>query len=359
MTRGSVLILAGGTGGHVYPALAVAEVLREQQCALYWLGTRSGLEADVARRAGIPFFVVPIKGLRRAGMLRWLSAPLLLIWATLRALVHVIHLRPDVVLGMGGFVSGPAGIAAWFCRRPLIIHEQNAVAGLTNRILARFATRALAGFPRSFPAPITPEIVGNPVRQAISTLDPPDLRGQDPQAFRILVFGGSRGAHALNRIVPGALRMLGSACLNVLHQCGAAEVEKARVLYGRLDGHSTVKVCAFIDDMAAAYADADLVIARAGAITVAEIAACGVAAILIPYPYAVDDHQTANAQFLVEQGAAVLLPESELTAARLFEVVSELHADQEKRLSMARRARALAVPDAARSVARCCQELVR
>ena len=152
MTRGSVLILAGGTGGHVYPALAVAEVLREQQCALYWLGTRSGLEADVARRAGIPFFVVPIKGLRRAGMLRWLSAPLLLIWATLRALVHVIHLRPDVVLGMGGFVSGPAGIAAWFCRRPLIIHEQNAVAGLTNRILARFATRALAGFPRSFPA---------------------------------------------------------------------------------------------------------------------------------------------------------------------------------------------------------------
>lgn len=353
----TVMIVAGGTGGHVYPGLAVAADLRAQGVALHWLGTARGIEARVVPASGVPFSTIPVAGLRRSGALRWLAAP----WTVARAVACAVgairRVRPQVVLGMGGFVSGPGGIAAWLCRRPLLIHEQNAVPGLTNRLLARFARRVLEAFPGSFPAAVGAITTGNPVRSDIAALAPPAARFAAPRAPHLFVFGGSRGARALNELLPAALANVDLPGLTVCHQCGAGDVEETRARYARLVPGLAVEVTAYVEDMAAAYATADLVVARAGAITVAEIAACGVASVLVPFPHAVDDHQTRNARHLAAAGAACLLAERGLDAATLAAELRGLLADRPRLLDMAQRARALARPDATATVARHCREL--
>ena len=352
------MIVAGGTGGHVYPGLAVAECLRAAGCELYWMGTRRGVEARVVPGPDVAFLTIPVSGLRRHGLLRWATAPAMLLMALACAVYHILRHRPRVVLGMGGFVSGPGCLAAWLCRRPLVIHEQNAVPGLTNRWLSHLARQVLEAFPGSFPATIRAEATGNPVRAEIAGMAPPHERMQDRRGAHVLVFGGSRGARALNELVPAALVASGVPGMHVRHQCGADDIAATEARYAASGVFASVIVEPYIDDMAGAYAAADLVIARAGAITVAELAACGVAAILIPYPYAVDDHQTANARYLVDNDAAVVFAERTLTAAALGTEIRRLFGARERLLAMAVHARAAALPHAAQQVAQRCLEYV-
>ncbi len=351
-----VLILAGGTGGHIYPALAVAERLREQGVSLCWLGSENGMEADIVPRHGIPFSAVRVRGLRGRGSFGWMLAPLMVAVATLQAVRVLLRTRPRVVLGMGGFVSGPGGLAAWLCRRPLVIHEQNAVPGLTNRLLSRIATRALAAYPGSFGPGIAAGVTGNPVRASVAGIEPPALRARAGGPARLLVIGGSRGARSLNRGVPAALAALAEIPVEVWHQTGAADLASTEAAYRSLP--LDARVAPFIEDMAAAYRWADLVVCRAGAITIAELAAAGVAAVLVPFPHAVDDHQTANARYLADAGAAVLLPDRELAEGGLVPLLGSLLRERARLLDMAQRARALAKPDAAATVARECMELM-
>ncbi len=349
--RRPILIMAGGTGGHVFPALAVAEQVRRQGVPVVWLGTRTGLEARVVPAAGIPVQWIRVSGLRGKGMLKLLTAPVMLGWALLQTLWVVIRLRPAAVLGMGGFVTGPGGLTAWLLRRPLLIHEQNSVAGLTNRLLAPLAKRVMEAFPGSLPNALH---TGNPVRESIAQMAfvEKDMSGRRPH---LLVVGGSLGAAAFNETVPRALAAIDAAARpEVWHQTGLRHVEQATVAYR--EAGVEVRLDAFIDDMAEAYRWADLVLCRAGALTIAELAAVGVASILVPYPHAVDDHQTANARYLADAGAAVLLPQTEMTAGRLAQELSLLQ--QPRRLhDMACRARAKAIPDAAARVADNCLQL--
>lgn len=355
----TVLVMAGGTGGHVYPALAVAESLRARGNRVAWLGTRSGLEARVVPPTGIQLFCVRVSGLRRRGLWGWLWAPFTLCAALLRSGSVIARVRPHVVLGMGGFVTGPGGVAAWLLRRPLLIHEQNAVPGLTNRLLARLAVRVMEAFPGSFPARCGAVHTGNPVRAEIARVPVPEERfAGRTGALRVLVLGGSQGARALNEVVPAALAALADRCpVTVCHQAGPRNLAAARAGYAAAG--VTAQPVAFIEDMARAYAWADVVVCRAGAMTIAELAATGVASILVPFPYAVDDHQTHNARYLAEAGAALLLRQAELTAQRLASVLAELCATRERLLTMARAARTLAVPDAAARVMTFCLEAAR
>jgi UDP-N-acetylglucosamine--N-acetylmuramyl-(pentapeptide) pyrophosphoryl-undecaprenol N-acetylglucosamine transferase len=350
-----VLIMAGGTGGHVFPALAVAEELVARGVAVSWLGTRRGLEARVVPAAGYPLETMRVAGLRGKGVTRLLLAPFMLLVALLQALVILLRLRPQAVLGMGGFASGPGGVVAWLLRRPLLIHEQNSVAGMTNRWLAPLAHTVMEAFPGSMPAKYRPVHTGNPVRVEITRLPEPAERLAQPPGggLRVLVIGGSLGAHALNTTVPAALARLspGNSC-SVRHQTGAADVDAVRQAYA--EAGIEAQVSAFIDDMAAAYAWADLVVCRAGALTVAELAVVGVAAILVPFPHATDDHQTGNARFLADAGAAILVPQETLEPERLGQLLDDFAARREVLLEMAGRARSLALPQAARRVAELC-----
>ena len=352
----SVMIFAGGTGGHVFPGIAVAEALRRSGVELHWVGTKRGLESRVVPAAGIPFQCVSVSGVRRSGWLRLLMSPFQLLFATLHSLILILRIRPSVVLGMGGFVSGPGGVAAWMSGRALLIHEQNAIAGLTNRWLSRIADVAMQAFPDALEHGKEIRLTGNPIRHEIAGLDTPGTRMKRTGVPRILVFGGSRGAHALNRNVPVGLGRLQDLEFEILHQCGVDQVEETRRHYRDSGLEKRVEVVPFIEDMAAAYATADVVVARSGALTIAEIAAAGIAAILVPYPFAVDDHQTLNAQYLVSNDAALLIRENELSGDGLPAVLSNLIRDFDLRLSMAERARALAVPNAAALVAECCLE---
>nr|VFJ47048.1 MAG: UDP-N-acetylglucosamine-N-acetylmuramylpentapeptide N-acetylglucosamine transferase [Candidatus Kentron sp. DK] len=359
-----VLIMAGGTGGHVFPALAIAEELRARGVQVSWLGTRRGMEAKLVPDAGFPIRFVRISGLRGTGLARRLSGPFLILIAIVQSLGNILRVRPRVVLGMGGFVSGPGGIAAWLLRRPLLIHEQNAVPGMTNRLLARLATRVMEAFPESFSSvpglavrcPI--EYTGNPVRRDIARLPPPSERLKNREGpLRILVLGGSQGADILNNLVPAAIAGLPDpARVSVRHQTGRQHIEPVHARYAKL--RLPVEPVPFIDDMAAAYGWADLVIGRAGAMTVTELAAAGAASILVPYPFAVDDHQMANAHFLGNVGAAIPIRQSDLSADGLGRLIEGfLGASGRGRLvAMARAARALAIPDAARRVAGRCLE---
>jgi len=373
-----VLIMAGGTGGHVFPALAVAERLRAQGVEVVWMGTRRGLEADVVPRAGFAMEWVSVSGLRGKGMLSWMLAPLRLCNALLQTLVILLRCRPMAVLGMGGFVAGPGGLMAWLLKRPLLIHEQNAVAGLTNRLLARIADRVMQAFPLALPARFHPQLTGNPVREDIAALATPEQRfaGREDN-LRLLVLGGSLGAQALNEVVPQALALMPTESrIKVWHQAGRRNLDTAQAAYDHCepgDGwRDDVRVEAFINDMAAAYAWADLVLCRAGALTIAELAAAGVASILVPYPYAVDDHQTRNAAWLADAGAAVLIAQAGLTATWLAEQLThlwqagvddaghdEVMAKRQQLLQMANKARALARLDAAEQVAAACMEVGR
>jgi UDP-N-acetylglucosamine--N-acetylmuramyl-(pentapeptide) pyrophosphoryl-undecaprenol N-acetylglucosamine transferase len=350
-----VMIMTGGTGGHVFPALAVAAALRERGAEVFWLGTRQGLEAKLVPAAGIAMEWVSVSGLRGKGAAAWLLAPGRLLWAALQALAVMRRRRPGVVLGMGGFVTGPGGVAAWLSRTPLLIHEQNAIAGFTNRMLAPLAQRVMEAFPGSLRGRHALH-TGNPVRRAIAELPPPEQRfASRAGRLRLLVLGGSLGARALNELVPAAIARLASRP-EVWHQCGARHIDEAHEHYRRAAVEARVEP--FIDDMAAAYAWADLVLCRAGALTIAELAAAGVGAILVPYPHAVDDHQTRNAAYLAEADAAVVVQQHELSQERLCELLAAL-LDRVHLAAMARAARCLARPDAAEQVAAQCFEAIR
>ncbi len=347
MKRGTVLIMAGGTGGHIFPALAAARVLRERGFEPVWLGTQRGLEAKLVPPQQIEIEWISMSGLRGKGIATWFAAPFKLALAVWQSLKVMRRRKPAVVLGAGGFVSGPGGIAAWLTRRPLVIHEQNAIAGMTNRMLSRFARRVLEAFPSSFPARAHAERVGNPVRREIAALAPPAQRFAERSGpLRVLIFGGSQGAARLNTVVPAAFAMIDAAHRpKIIHQAGERHLAAARDMYAKHGVDADVR--AFIDDMAEVYAWADIVICRSGALTVSEIAAAGLGAVFIPFAAAVDDHQTRNAQFLVDAEAAVLIPESELAPLRLYETLRGLFAaGREKLADMATRARALAITDA-------------
>jgi UDP-N-acetylglucosamine--N-acetylmuramyl-(pentapeptide) pyrophosphoryl-undecaprenol N-acetylglucosamine transferase len=350
-----VLIMAGGTGGHVFPALAVARALRERSREVVWLGTRRGIEARLVPAAGIPVEWIEIEGLRGRGAGRWLSAPIRLARAVLQALAVLRRLRPGVVLGCGGFVSGPGGLAAWLTRTPLVIHEQNAVAGMTNRWLARLADTVAEAFDGSFGPGRRAVVTGNPVRREIESLPPPAERFAGRSGpLRLFVFGGSQGAAALNRLVPRALARLPAGLRPaVLHQAGSHGAAETAALYRELGVEADVR--AFVDDMAGAYATSDLAVSRSGALTVSELAAAGLGALLVPFPAAVDDHQTKNAEWLVRAGAAVACAEAGLTpeslAARLATL---LDGGRGPLLAMAGAARRLAVTDVGARIAALC-----
>ena len=350
-----VMILAGGTGGHIFPGIAVARALQARDVPVVWLGSSHGLETRLVPEAGIRLRTIAIAGLRGKGAAGWALAPLRLGRALWNAAGVIREEAPRSVLSFGGFAAGPGGLAAWLLRRPLLVHEQNRVPGLTNRTLARFAARTMAGFPDSF-GEHRGEWVGNPVRAEIAALPAPAVRfaGRNG-APRLLVLGGSQGARALNSAVPAALAHCGIRA-EVRHQCG----ERLRAAAGQAYAAAGIdaSVEPFIADMAAAYAWADLVVCRAGALTLAELAAAGCAAVLVPFPHAVDDHQTRNAEFFVQRRAAELLPESgdEPLAARLSTRLAALLEARAELLAMAEAARRLHSEDAAEVVARACIE---
>jgi UDP-N-acetylglucosamine--N-acetylmuramyl-(pentapeptide) pyrophosphoryl-undecaprenol N-acetylglucosamine transferase len=350
---GPVLIMAGGTGGHVFPALAVAEVLRARGIAVIWLGTPTGMEARLVPEHGFPIEWVRVAGIRGKGLRAWLLAPVHLTNAVQQSLRVLRRLRPRSVLGCGGFVSGPGGIAAWLLGIPLVIHEQNAIAGLTNRWLARLATQVFEAFPGSF-GTAGPRCVGNPVRAEIAALPPPAVRfAGRREPTRLLVLGGSQGAQRLNLLMPQALALVsGQSRLQVRHQTGARGLAATRAAYDAAG--VSAELLPFIDDMAAAYAWADIAVCRAGALTITELQAAGLGALLIPFPAAVDDHQTKNAEVLVRAHAARLIQERELDAGVLGEAIAELTADRGRLLAMAEAARAGAVTDAAAKLADSC-----
>jgi UDP-N-acetylglucosamine--N-acetylmuramyl-(pentapeptide) pyrophosphoryl-undecaprenol N-acetylglucosamine transferase len=359
-----VLIMAGGTGGHIFPALAVANRLRECGVPLLWMGSRGGMENRIIPQAGIRLLTIAVTGLRGRGALALLAAPLRLLLALSQALLLMLRNRPAAVLGMGGFVSGPGGLAAWLLRVPLLLHEQNAVLGLTNRLLAPLATRLMEAFPGSFNRPAAVH-TGNPVRTEIVALAPPEDRLREADRMHILVLGGSQGARVLNDVVPAALTELRNAAadgrqsvavmIDVWHQAGAGKLDDTRNTYARAG--IAARVEAFIEKMDAAYAWADLVICRAGAMTIAELSAVGVASVLVPYPYAVDDHQNVNADYLTAAQAALRVPESEFTAQRLAGLIRDLCAEPQQLLRMASAARRVGKRNATNDVAELCMEV--
>ena len=350
----TILIMAGGTGGHIYPGLAVADALRAQNWNIVWRGAPHSMEAELVPQHGYPVARVNFSGVRGKGLRRLLTLPFTLLRALWQSAAAIFSHRPDVVLGMGGYITLPGGLMAAFLRRPLLIHEQNSIAGLSNKVLAKLATRVLSGFPGVLPKA---QWVGNPVRADIAALPDPQTRyTQRSGKLNVLVVGGSLGAQALNEALPKALALLGEAERpNVLQQTGKKNLETVQAMYAQAGVHADIR--AFLDDMAQQYADADVVICRAGALTIAELAAAGVASVLVPFPFAVDDHQTQNARFLSEQGAAILLPQTELSAERLAQLLCEL--TRERLLAMAQAARSLAKADATAQVAKVCMELAQ
>jgi len=352
-------VMAGGTGGHVFPALAVAETLRTQGMQVFWIGTERGMESRLVPQHGFELEHVRIQGLRGKGVAQVLGTPFKLVAALWQAGEILRRRAPSVVLGMGGFASGPGGLAARALGLPLVIHEQNRIPGMTNQWLARIATRVFEAFPGSFPKRRRAIASGNPVRRAIAQLPAPRMRfaGRDGPG-RLLVVGGSLGAKILNETVPAALSLIPKdERPRVRHQAGQQTLEVARQAYA--DTGVAAEVTPFISDMAEAYGWADLVVCRAGALTVSELAAAGVGSLLVPYPYAVDDHQSANARYLTDAGAARLLVQKHLTPEGLAEQLRELLGDRAALLTMAEAARARANPDAAERIAAACWELAR
>ena len=359
MSNKAVLILAGGTGGHVYPALAIAEYLREQGINLFWLGTESGLESRVVPENGFAFFTIDVSGLRGKTLSRWLIAPFTLLRALIQSVKVIINTRPSAVIGLGGFVSGPGGLAAWLLRKPLYIHEQNSIAGLTNRLLAPFARKIMQGFPGSMHGRkvIT---TGNPVRSdiLIHALSPVErMQGREDQALRLLVLGGSLGARALNEIVPEVMSNLpDNVKIDLWHQTGKSHYDATLSLYGQNQEDKNYRVVPYIEIMSEAYLWADIILCRAGALTISEISIMGLASILIPYPYAVDDHQTTNARYLSDAGAAILIPQDHLDVSTIVGLLSRFYRERESLKTMAVAARNRSMPDATRMIGDLCME---
>lgn len=356
MSARTILIMAGGTGGHVFPGLAVADYLKAIGWHVVWLGTSTGMEVKLVSQRGYDTEVISFSGLRGKKLIAWAMLPLRLVKAFLQSARVIQRVKPDVVLGMGGYPAFPGGMMASLLNKPLIIHEQNSLPGLTNRILARIADKVLLGFPDAIQTEQDKVVFsGNPVRYEIAEVETPEkrLKGREGK-LRILVVGGSLGAQALNAVVPQALSLMPEASRPlVTHQTGANNLASVENAYADLQIPG--QPVAFIEDMAKQYAECDLVLCRAGALTIAELTAAGVASILVPYPHAVDDHQTSNARFLSDHRAAVLLPQTELTPRNLADLL--LGMTREKLLGMAVAARQLAKPGATRRVAEVCIEM--
>ena len=353
MSAAPVLIMAGGTGGHIFPGIAVARELMARAVPVLWLGSEGGLETRLVPQAGIELKTIAISGVRGKGIASLLAAPLKIFRAVIAAWKLIGTTRPRSVLSRGGYGAGPGGIAAWLRGVPLVVHEQNSIAGTTNRILAKFARCRLCGFAGALPRS---EWVGNPVRAEIAALAPPAERfATRPASANLLVLGGSQGARALNKALPAALAMMpGSARPQVRHQCGARLADEARAAYAQAGVEASVEP--FIDDMAAAYAWADFVVCRAGALTIAELCAAGIGSLLVPFPFAVDDHQTRNAMWMVEHGAAQSVQESKVDASPLGPVL-RIRERRASLLKAAEAARALAKPLAAANIADICLQV--
>jgi len=354
---GPILITAGGTGGHVYPGLAVARALQAQDIPVIWMGTPNGLEARIIPEADIDMVYLSVSGLRGKGLLKLLAAPVQLIRALFQSVMIMRKVKPSAVLGMGGFVAGPGGLVASLMGKPVVIHEQNAIPGLTNKLLSGFSKKVLEGFPGTFEDRKNTIGIGNPVRKDIASLETPRQRLGDRWGHvHVLVFGGSLGAEALNEIVPMAL---GELALDkrpvVRHQAGKNKDSVTKKIYEKMEVEA--EITPFIEDMAEAYEWADLVICRSGALTVAELAAAGIASIMVPYPWAVDDHQTENAKYLTEHDAGILMPQAEMTKESLSSLLKELCGNRDKLIEMSIRARELAKPQATDEVAAICAEL--
>ncbi|HLV17214.1 MAG TPA: undecaprenyldiphospho-muramoylpentapeptide beta-N-acetylglucosaminyltransferase [Pseudomonas sp.] len=351
---GNVLIMAGGTGGHVFPALACAREFQARGYRVHWLGTPRGIENRLVPEAGLPLHLIRVGGLRGKGIKALLKAPFEIAGALLQARRIVRELRPVCVLGMGGYVTGPGGLAARLAGVPLIIHEQNAVAGTANRLLSRFAQRICEAFPGTFLSSAKRRTTGNPVRAEVFAV--PQREPLPGRQARLLVLGGSLGAEPLNKLVPAALsHLLEDERPEVVHQTGNAHAEITRARYDEVGVRA--HVVPFIEDMAGAYAWADLVICRAGALTVSELAAAGLPSFLIPLPHAIDDHQSRNAEFLAREGAAALLPQANTDAAGLAAQLNEVLMQPQQLEAMGRAARKLAKPNATREVVDICLEV--
>jgi UDP-N-acetylglucosamine--N-acetylmuramyl-(pentapeptide) pyrophosphoryl-undecaprenol N-acetylglucosamine transferase len=348
----TILIMAGGTGGHIFPGLAVADEMRAAGWDVVWLGARGGMEERLVPPRGYRTAWIRAKAARGKGLIQKVLLPANLLYSFWESARVIRRLRPSVVLGLGGYVAFPGGMMASLLNRPLALHEQNAVAGLANRVLSGVSDKVMVAFPGALRSA---EWTGNPVRREIAAIAPPDERFAGRAGpIRILIVGGSLGAQALNEAVPRALSLV-SAPVSVVHQAGEKHLDALKANY-RAAGVQG-ELIAFIDDMARRYAEADLVICRAGAVTIAELSAGGMASILVPFPHAVDDHQTANARFLADKGAAILVPQREMSAEKLAGLIASL--DRAKLLEMAKKARALGKPDAARVVAQRCMEIAR
>ncbi len=354
------LFMAGGTGGHIFPALAVAEELRERGASIYWLGTASGMENVLVPKHGIDLHSISIKGFRGKGLLKKISTPFLLLKAVMQAVFIIRKLTPDVIIGFGGYVAAPGGIAAYLLRKPLIIHEQNSVAGSTNKLLAKLASKKLEAFSGSL---IDAILLGNPVRKAVCRLfdeNKGSAKVDDSENIRkvlnVLIMGGSLGAEAINKAVPQAIAKLPEELvINIWHQTGKGKLQQVAESYKELEVDARTNE--FIDDVTQAYQWADVIICRAGALTVSEVAIAGLPAIFIPYPHAIDNHQVVNAQWLVNNNAANMIEQSDLTAGSLADNLKSLLMDKEKIQSYSQALKELAMPHATKNVADICEQI--
>lgn len=355
MQNKPILIMAGGTGGHIYPALAIASRLKEKNIPFLWLGTKAGLESKIVPKHGIPLLTIAVSGVRGKGIVRWVKAPFSLCLATLHAIILLLRYKPAIVLGMGGYVSAPGGFAAWLMRIPLCLHEQNAVAGLTNRLLVPLAHTVMEAFPETFAPTAKTVHTGNPVRKELLCIDAPQERSKNrlDDSLRVLVLGGSLGARTLNETMPNAISLLkDKVSLQVKHQTGSQHLAATQDIYQSLA--VSAELFAYIDDVQTVYAWADIVLCRAGAMTVAEISAVGIASILVPYPYAVDDHQTANAMYLSDAGAAILIHEKELSGQKLASLLQGFARKKSSLYAMAKLCLSLSKPMATEHVVEFC-----
>jgi len=353
-----LLVMAGGTGGHIFPGLAVAKALEQQGWQIHWLGTANRMEADIVPSHGYPIAFINIAGLRNKGWQTLLKMPFKLLQSLMQSIKVIRGINPDVVLGMGGYASAPGGVAAWLLRKPLVLHEQNAVAGMSNRYLARLAKTVLSAFPNAFKSSISHTVVGNPLRKDIVELEH-TLSAEPSSSKKVLVVGGSLGAQVFNETVPAGIKQIQQQKIDVWHQTGKGNLASVKQKYqdSGLD-ENKVKVSEFIEDMSEAYRWADVVVCRAGALTVSELAMAGKPAIFVPLPHAVDDHQTKNANYLVSRGAAKLLPQKDFNGTTLAQMLNSMFSSDKVVHSMSQAALDAAHADATIKVANACKELV-
>lgn len=357
--RPTILVMAGGTGGHIFPGIAVAEELMKKGWKVHWLGTAERMEAEIVPKNGYPISFINIAGIRNKGWQTWLKTPFKILQSVMQSIQVLKEVKPDVVLGMGGYASAPGGVAAWLLRIPLVLHEQNAVAGMTNRFLSRIATKTLSAFPGAFSDRVTPNVVGNPLRSDIISIE--NVMPEQPATSKkVLVVGGSLGAKILNDVVPQAMKQIKVQSIDVWHQTGGGNEQAVLTSYQDFGlPEEKVKVTEFIDDMASAYQWADVVVCRAGALTVSELAMAAKPAIFVPLPHAVDDHQTKNAMYLVECGAAKLIAQKEFNGTTLGQMLNSLFISDKVVQQMSKAAHNAAHADATSHVAQTCIEVAQ